>query len=269
LRVISVERGYDPADFTLVSFGGAGGLHAVDLARRLGIPRLLISPLASTLSAFGMLSANMVKDYSKTIMLPGDSPSAQIKKALETLVERGCRELLEEGFRPEDTLVERMLDIRYVGQSYELTVPWSEDSGDIATLFHAFHQRAYGYARVEAALEIVNARVRVTGKVIPPELLPQPMDSCDPSPAFMGRRSVVFWMDEGILEDVEVPFFRFERLHPGNCIEGPAVVIRSDTTILLGEGDQAEVDRYQNLVVNVAPSLSFIHTGEEGKEGSL
>ena len=268
LRVISVERGYDPADFTLVSFGGAGGLHAVDLARRLGIPRLLISPLASTLSAFGMLSAHMVKDYSQTIMLPGDSPSAQVKKTLEPLVERGCQELHENGFRTEDILVERMLDIRYAGQSYELTVPWSEDGGDIATLFHATHQRAYGYSSLGAVLEIVNARVRVTGKVIPPELFPQPMSNRDPSLAFMGRRSVVFWMADGILSAVDVPLYRFERLQPGNCLEGPAVVVRSDTTVLLGEGDQAEVDRYQNLIVKVAPSPSLTHAGDEGREES-
>ncbi|MBI3760348.1 MAG: hydantoinase/oxoprolinase family protein, partial [Chloroflexi bacterium] len=124
LRVISVERGHDPRDFTLVSFGGAGGLHAADLARRLGIPRVLIPPLAATLSAFGMLAADVIKDYSQTVMLPGDTPLEALAARLSPLAERGMAEVMAEGVARDDIVVEQFLDIRYRGQSYELTVPF-------------------------------------------------------------------------------------------------------------------------------------------------
>jgi N-methylhydantoinase A len=97
LRLISVERGNDPRDFTMLSFGGAGGLHAVDLARKLAIPQVLVPPYASTLSALGMLAADLVKDYSKTVMLPGDTPIDDLDSLFEPLVARARQDLMAEG----------------------------------------------------------------------------------------------------------------------------------------------------------------------------
>jgi len=111
LRVISVERGYDPRSFTLLSFGGAGGLHATDLARRLGMPRVLVPPVASTLSAFGMLAADVIRDYSLTVMLPGETLPTDITARLGPLVERGRRDLLDEGIPEQDICIEASLDI--------------------------------------------------------------------------------------------------------------------------------------------------------------
>ena len=150
LRVISVERGHDPRDFTLLSFGGAGGLHAADLARGLGIPRVLVPPLASTLSAFGMLAADVVKDYTRTVMLPGDTSLSTLEGLFAPLSARGQREVEAEGVTAEHIHVERFIDMRYQGQSYELTVPFSER---LAEDFHGLHNATYGYAREEASVD--------------------------------------------------------------------------------------------------------------------
>jgi N-methylhydantoinase A len=243
LRVISVARGHDPRCFTLLSFGGAGGLHAAELARGLGIPRVFIPPLASTLSAFGMLAADVIKDYTQTVMLPGDTPIAELAARLAPFAERGRREVAEEGVTADRTRVERFLDMRYQGQSYELIVPFSEQ---VMATFHEIHQKTYGYARPEAPVEIVNLRLRAVGETTPPPLTPQPLNEADPTAALLDWREVVFNSGEWVS-----PFYRAESLRPGNRLAGPAVVVRADTTILLGPADQAEVDVYSNLIIQV------------------
>ena len=244
LRVISVERGHDPRTFTLLSFGGAGGLHAADLARGLGIPRLLIPPLASTLSAFGMLAAEVIKDYTQTVMLPGETPLSDLAARLEPLARRGRHELRAEGVPEEAIRLEPFLDMRYRGQSYELIVPFSQN---VYADFHALHARQYGYAQENAPLEVVNLRLRAVGQITPPPLPARPLGPPDPSPARLEHRQVLF--ADG---PRSTPLYRAEHLRPGNQIRGPAVIIRSDTTILLGAGDLAGVDAHENLLVEVA-----------------
>jgi len=243
LRVISVERGHDPRDFTLLSFGGAGGLHAVELARKLDVPRVLISPFASTLSAFGMLTADVIRDYTQTVMLSGHTSVSDISAAIEPLVIQGLRDVQAEDILPELIVIEKMLDMRYKGQSYELTVPFGEQ---FLIGFHESHQRAYGTSRGEAEVEIVNLRVRATGRVPPPQLDPQPSLSTDPAPACMEMRTV--WYPSG---PINVPLYRGELLTPGNVIQGPAIIVRSDTTILIGISDQASVDGFLNLDIEI------------------
>jgi N-methylhydantoinase A len=247
LRVISVERGHDPRDFTLVSFGGAGGLHAADLARRLGIRRVLVPPQASTLSALGMLAADVVKDYSQTVMLGGDTAPAELENRLAPLAERGLAQVAAEGVPASDIRLERLLDARYRGQSYELTVPFSEDwlAG-----FHAAHQRAFGYDRPTAAAEIVNVRVRATGRVAPLPLAKASLGAPDPAPALLDRRRVTLGAGHAPL----VPLYRAEALAPGMKIAGPALVVRADTTVLLAQADTALVDEWGNLVMEVGAS---------------
>jgi N-methylhydantoinase A len=243
LRVISVERGHDPHDFTLLSFGGAGGLHAVELARRLDVPHVLVSPFASTLSAFGMLVADVIRDYTQTVMLPGHSSVAEISAAIEPLVIHGLRDVQAEGIPSESIFIEKMLDMRYRGQSYELTVPFGER---FIIGFHEAHHRAYGTSRDGAEVEIVNLRVRATGRVRTPQIISRPLESVDPTPAWIEKREV--WYPSG---PVCVPIFRGELLSPGNIVPGPAVIVRSDTTILIGISDQASVDGYSNLHIEI------------------
>ncbi len=251
LRVISIQRGYDPRDFSLVCFGGAGGLHASDLARRLSIPQVLIPPLAGTLSAFGMLAADIIKDYTKTVMFSGNTPAPVIAESLDPMVKRGLQEVIAEGVSENDILVERLLDIRYRGQSYELTVPFR---GNFFQDFHQTHEKFYGYARPESAIEIVNLRVRVIGKVVSPEITKQPIAGSDPVSAFMEDRSVVVGDNEESstgVDPIPVPFYRGESLKPGNIIHGPAIILRPDTTVYLGSADRAEVDVFLNLLIDI------------------
>ncbi len=244
LRVISVERGHDPRRFNLLSFGGAGSLHAADLARGLGIPRVMVPPLASTLSAFGMLATEVVKDYAHTVMLSGDTPVADLAARLEPLARRGREEILAEGVAEADIRLEPSLDMRYRGQSYELIVPFGET---VYVDFHALHEHQYGYARRDGPVEVVNLRLRAVGRVSPPPLPRRACGDHDPSPALIESRAVVF--ADGVRS---TRLYRAEKLQPGNRIEGPAVVVRSDTTILVGPGDTATVDARDNLIIEVA-----------------
>jgi N-methylhydantoinase A len=247
LRVISVERGYDPGDFTLVTFGGAGGLHAADLARSLGVRRVLIPPLAATLSAFGMLAADVVNDYTQTVMLAGELSPHAINAALQPLIERGRADIQSQAFLPEQIHIECFLDMRYQGQAYEITIPWQAENGVLLEDFHALHRKTYGYARPQAPIEVVNVRVRAAGAVPPPAFPAQPDQGADPSPAFLEYRPVIGRDGAG----VELPFYRGEDLHPGNILYGPVVVQRADTTIMLGPEDQGGVDGYNNLIIMI------------------
>lgn len=252
LRLVTIERGHDPQDFELLSFGGAGGLHAATLARRLSIPRVIVPPLASTLSAFGMLVADVVKDYSQTVMFFGQVSVQRLRESFEPLIERGHADLRAEGFTPSESLLELSLDIRYRGQSYELQVPFDPD---FLENFHQFHFKAYGYSRPQAEVEIVNLRLRAVGITSPPEIPSLPGENPDPVVAYLEDRLVYIQF-----QGVEVPLFRGELLSPGNLVEAPAVVVRQDTTIYLPLGSSARVDRYLNLVIsfveNQAPGFT-------------
>ncbi|HLE16350.1 MAG TPA: hydantoinase/oxoprolinase family protein [Anaerolineales bacterium] len=244
LRVISVERGHDPQDFTLISFGGAGGLHATELARRLGIPNVIIPRFASTLSAFGLLAADVVKDYSRTVMLSGKSSLVDIDKMLEQLMERGIAEVSAEGVPRERILAEKLLDLRYRGQSYELTIAFREEFLDD---FRQLHREVYGYDRpASEEIEIVNLRVRATGQVDTPQVKPRRLSDENPSHALIAYRPVYYRETP-----VSVPCFHAEVLMPGNLVAGPALIIRNDTVVLLSDGDYARVDAYTNILLTV------------------
>jgi N-methylhydantoinase A len=243
LRVISVERGYDPSYFTLVSFGGAGGLHASALARELGIPRILVPPNASTLSSFGMLAANVIKDYSRTVMLEGEIVEPEIDAFFDELIKNGVKDLSLEGFEPDEIILKPALDMRYRGQSYELMVPYKQD---FQNAFHEIHQKTFGYARPDAPIEIVNVRLRAIGLIPTMQLQAKANEGSDPDQAFINKRDV--YLSE---EPVRLPFYDGERLASGNHLIGPAIVLRSDTTILIHAGDFAEVDPFGNLLLQI------------------
>jgi len=244
LRVISIERGYDPRDFTLLSFGGAGGLHAADLARSLNIPKVIVPPQAATLSALGMLMADVVKDYSLTVMLPAKSTYSEIEKLFVPLKEQGQKKIESEGIQRKNIFIEPSLDIRYQGQSYELAIPFSTD---YLEKFHHTHKDLYGYANEGGDVEIVNLRVKAIGKVekpILPQLTGSPIEN--PSSAFLYKRKVFF--SNG---PQNTHFYDGDKLAFGNMITGPAIVLRSDTTVLISNDDIAQVDRFANLIIEI------------------
>lgn len=243
LRVISVEKGYDPRDFSLVSFGGAGGLHAAELARALGMPRVIVPRQAATLSALGMLMADAAKDYSLTVMRPGQTPMNELQKLLAPLMEAGRADMVAEGFADDQILIENSADLRYAGQSFELTVPFADSLlGD----FHAAHRAAYGYQDEGAEIEIVNLRIKATGSVHSPELPRAPQAAHKLEDALLGHFGVRFASGQ-----IRTPFYDAEQLGPGHRIVGPAIVVRKDTTILIAQSDVAEVDEFLNLIITI------------------
>ncbi len=190
-----------------------------------------------------MLVADVIKDYSQTVMLPGDTPFQEISNLLAGLAQRGTAEVIVEGVAKNNILLERSLDMRYRGQSYELNVPLNDT---FLQTFHQQHQATYGYAKPEGVIEIVNLRLRAIGKSTPPPLSAQPLGDSSPHKAFLDTRPVIFHQ-----ETIPTPFYQAERLQSGNRLPGPAVVVRNDTTILLSPTDQAWVDQWENIVIEV------------------
>ncbi len=257
LRVISVERGHDPRDFTLLSFGGAGGLHAADLARGLGIPQVLFPPLASTLSALGMVVSQVIKDYSQTVMLTGRAAPETLQAGLQPLRQHAQEELRHEGVEACLAAFQPSLDMRYAGQSFELNIPWPDPQADFLQAFHQAHQLVYGYANETAPVEIVNLRLRASGP--PPEIqLPISPEPARPSrPPQPYKHQAVCWRGpDGEPTAYQAACYHWADLRPGDRVQGPALVVRSDTTILVGRHDAGVVDAFLNLVVTAVPAES-------------
>ena len=246
LRVISIERGYDPRDFTLFSFGGAGGLHAVDLARSLRIRNVLVSPYASVLSAFGMLTADIIKDYVQTVMLSNKIAQDQIDACFTPLVNQGFSDIVSQGVDHQNIIIERYLDARYQGQSYELTIPYSHNW---VSVFGQMHHQTYGYQMPASNIEIVNIRARAIGKLEHPTPVAQSTVGENPENALIGYRDIIL---PGITKSI--PFYNHESLLPGNRVVGPAVIIRPDTTVLIDTEDTLYVDGYLNLCITIGES---------------
>lgn len=242
IRVISIERGYDPRDFTLVSFGGAGPLHACSMARSLQIPRVLVPRLPGALSALGILLADTVRDYSRTVMLPVHDEAA-LKTALRQLEDRATQELREQGLAGEAA---RSVDLRYVGQGYELNVP--HGTTHLAE-FHALHRKRYGYSNAETPVEVVNARVRVTVRNAPIDLPQSPIVEGDGSRAVLKTRRMYF---EGTWQTSTV--YRREQLRPGDKFAGPALITEYSSTTVIPPDCVTHVDTFGNLIVEVQPA---------------
>jgi N-methylhydantoinase A len=244
IRVISVERGYDPRDYTLVAFGGAGGLHACGLAAALEVPCVLVPKFPGALSALGILRADVVKDYSQTVLFRVESlrrAAAPLRIAFARLEGRGRRQMRSEGIALCDVRIERLLDMRYIGQAYELTVPVT---GDFVRSFHREHERRYGYVDAARPVEIVNVRARFVGATPKPEFpraKPRKAECRDAiaheQPAFLAGR----W--------IRTPVYERSRLRAGNRFRGPAIVSEYSATTVLPPGWQARVDVYENLIL--------------------
>jgi len=243
IRRISVERGYDPRRFTLVAFGGAGPLHACELAAELRIPRVLIPPHPGVLSALGMVLADLVKDYSRTVMLPAP------------LRARARDELQAEGLDESDIDLLPALDVRYCGQSYELTIPLTDSGVGFVERFHEAHQRRFSYASEEEPVEVVNLRLTAVGRTAKPRFAPQPVEDLDPRRAQIGHKAVYFVAPElGWVRSFPAALYARERLRPGNMVVGPAIVFQFDTTTVVPPDWVARVDGWGNLVIERVPA---------------
>ncbi len=248
LRVISVERGHDPRDFSLVSFGGAGGLHAADLARALGLAQVIVPQHPGAFSALGVLLSDVVKDVSQSVLLPvparSEVPFLQEIGARFTALENSARaELRAEGFEGKP-LLERSLDLRYVGQSYELTVPFKPSFREA---FQREHERAYGHAQPDRPLEIVSLRLRLAFKTPNPcgeRTFVSQAPRKPQRPALLRRKPV--WFDG---KQFDTAIYERARLDPGAEFRGPGVVVEYSSTTVVPPDFSCKVDREGNLIL--------------------
>lgn len=243
IRVISVEQGYDPRDFTLVAFGGGGPLHACSLARSLRIPRVLIPTMPGALSALGILLADVVRDYSRTVMVSGDAVR-DLDDQFAELEERARAEFAAEGLSGDTSY---SLDLRYRRQGYELNVPWERLSpADSLEAFHRLHQQRYGFSDPDRPIEIVNLRLRMTAPAERYEPPRRELVTGDGRGAFYAEREIFF---EGQFRCSRL--YQRERLVPGDVIAGPAMITEYTSATMVPPGAQATVDPFENLVVDV------------------
>jgi N-methylhydantoinase A len=241
LRVISVERGFDPADLALVAFGGAGALHAAELATRLGCAEALVPPASGLLSAWGILAAPATRERASSVL--ADTTDGALEGRLAALAEAARAELESEGVPAGEIGVERRADLRYRGQSFELTVDAPDAPAAWAERFHAEHRRRYGYAHRERTVEVVTLRAIAAG----PERtlsgsadvgrtngVPARTTGAPGTPSSTSRIHVNGeWLD--------APVHRRDGLAGGTPLEGPAVVLDEDATVWVPEGYRAEL----------------------------
>jgi N-methylhydantoinase A len=244
IRVISIERGRDLRDYTLVAFGGAGGLHACALAASLGMPRVLVPKFPGALSALGILRADVVKELSQSVLAPASSSHGALR-ALALVFARmereGLREMRAEGFRRERVRIERSFDMRYVGQAYELTIP---AGADCLKAFHAEHDRRYGYADPGRAVEIVNVRAKFAGQTAALKWPRQREADADAQAAIVAHRRVQFG---GKFRATSI--YVREKLRPGNRFAGPAIITEYSATTVVPPHWRARVDAFGNVMV--------------------
>src|ERR1051325_9794249 len=258
IRVVSIERRHDPRGLTLVPFGGAGPMHGSPLARELSIPRLLVPPTPGILCALGMLVADLRHDLVRTHLAAHAELSAEAAQAVLAPMLDEARHLLAADRGPQERQrIEMRVDMRYIGQSYELPLPLTAftkaDWAGLAPAFHAEHRRRFGHSDPQASVEIVSFAVTATGLIDTPEL-PRPAAGGrePPAAARQGMRRVSFeaaapggggWH--------EAPVWHREALRAGNEIAGPAVIEEISATTVLYPGDRARLDKIGSLIVDI------------------
>jgi len=240
LRVISVERGFDPAEFVLVAFGGAGALHVAELVDRLGAKRALVPPDPGLLSAYGMLAAPPTREVSRTLLVLSSDPDQETRldEAFLGLESQAVEEMVAEGNDPASLVVRHWVDARYRGQSFELRVPrqsW-------ARVFHEAHRDRYGYARDETPVEAVTLRAVAEAPALP--LSPTPLLKADAAPPVE--------MADAFHEGNEIRVQRVWRRDflQGHTLKGPAIVLEYSSTTWLPPGWHLEVDMWGSLLLS-------------------
>jgi N-methylhydantoinase A len=240
LRIVTVERGYDPRDFTMFVFGGAGGLHGVELAEELNVRSVLIPPHAGVFSALGLLLSDYRADKIKSVMMPADNiHEDEIEMIYLELVNSAVEEVRVENA---EIKVVKQIDLRYKGQAYEITVPWLGNIEECVKVFHEKHEALYGFSSPDESVEVVNLRVTAIGIMHKPEMKAEKEVEHEPRPEYY--REVYF--DNGWMN---TPIYIRSKLKAGAIMEGPAVIEDYDTTIVIPPNYTAFVDGYSNIRV--------------------
>ncbi|MEO7021049.1 MAG: hydantoinase B/oxoprolinase family protein, partial [Ktedonobacteraceae bacterium] len=265
MRAVSLEKGYDPRLFTLLPFGGAGALHACELAESLRISRVFIPRYPGVLSALGLLLAPVVKDYVQSVMLdfvndePGmlDTYFADLEKRAHTEMQAEIEAL---GLLEHAPILQRAYDLCYVGQAYELTVAEAETGrfADTLVRFHELHEQRFGHSHPAQPIRVVSVRVKALLHLPTPELPMMPREGESAEHAVVGERAMIFAGGE-----LPARVYARERLRHGNRVTGPALLVQMDSTTLLPPGWQGLVDAWGNLVVErLVSAQDEQHTSE-------
>lgn len=254
LRVVSVEQGHDPRDFGLVAFGGAGPLHAAKLARELEVPRVFVPRTAGVLSALGLLITDLIHDFSTSMVRLWDEVNSESLESVYAEFETDGRDrLTSTGYTDDRVAFERAVDVRYVGQSFEITVPVKNNPVTpdtlkmIAERFHKLHEQRYGHASPSEPIELVTVRLRARGLVDTPELTAADNQGTA-SEAVSGIREVRY-------DDVTHETRVYDRSCLGSdaSFEGPAIVEGGESTVVVHPGQKVTVDEYGTIVIEVNP----------------
>jgi N-methylhydantoinase A/oxoprolinase/acetone carboxylase beta subunit len=240
IRVVSVQRGFDTRDFALVAFGGAGGMHACEIADTLDVATVIVPRHAGVLSALGMLLAEVTRDYSQSVLRRATEITAGWLEERFAAIEVGALDdLRSEGFEGSSARLERTLDVRYVGQSYEITVPFGPGFRDA---FDRRHEQLYGYASPGRPAEIVNLRVKAIGVTVKPEL-PRADAASGALPAPIAVRRAWFG---GRPHDT--PVFHVDTLDPGAEGRGPAILAGAQATTVVTPDYRFAIDGFRNVI---------------------
>ncbi len=252
IRNISVERGHDPRDFALVAYGGAGPMHAIDVAKLLGIGTVVAPPHPGIASAYGLLVSEFKNDYARTFLqLPPDYEVEGMARVYAELERDGRDWLRDEGVPPDSHSLTRSADLRYAHQGSELTIQYEDSQVNREGLesmvqeFHRRHQQLYGFS-LEQPVEIVTLRVTASGQVGHVRMPALSDGISNPDDAIVDRRQVYFEESRGV---VNCPIYLRDRLGPGVGLEGPAVLEGMDATVVINPGWQANIDRYGNCIM--------------------
>lgn len=256
IHEITVERGLDPRDYVLHAFGGSCPILASSFAEELNVKRIIVPYTASVNCAFGLVSADIVHEYSVTTTLPFDTDPEAINKLYAPLVETARKQLASEGFAGSDMALEWSVDLRYARQVHEVTTPVrGKKPLDAAALqaliddFEALYERKYGKGSAyrEAGIEMTMFRLSASGRLDRPEIKPLPLEGADADHARIGRRAIFVDARDGM---AEADIFDFDKVRPGNRIAGPAVIHTPITTIVVQDRQHAHMDALRNIVID-------------------
>jgi len=258
LRVVSVQRGIDPRDLTLVPFGGAGPVHGAELARLAGIATMLVPPSPGVLSALGFLLADVKQVFTLTrVGFVGQLDESAYRRDLDQLIAGATGWLDREGVPESDRALEVALDLRYRGQAYEIPIrvrlPLDEAGWQHAAVqFHDEHKRRYGFDQRLVPVEVVTLRVTAIGSLPKPALEQKELQPSDAEAAIVGKARVVF--AEGTLETL---VYQRTSLEPGACLTGPALIVQPDCTTVIHPGQTVHVDGFGNLIVATGATVNM------------
>jgi N-methylhydantoinase A len=257
IRTVTVERGSDPRDYALVAFGGGGPLHAAAVASELGLGQIIVPRYPGLFSARGIATADFNHDYIQSVVRPiTDVPAGYIKTTVTALAQQAAADLDAEGVAESHRDMSPALDLRYLGQTTEITVPLTgpvetliDDFREVVDQFHQLHERLYTYSVPDEPIELVNIRLRAVGTVDKPPL--PPTDSAGKTRTPIGERQVLLPDGDGAQP---VPVYRRDQLAPGTVLVGPALIEEPSSTTLVLANMDITIDPYENMIITLPPS---------------